>query len=291
MFQLYWNEDVGVERLACQLLYFWEAGQPGFDLERRVIFERYAVDAAPEWAASEVPIDPGLVAVTTESMEVAGAPGFVDFANCRLQIHRIIPSCTQEEILFSCAPECFPGLLFCDVLADNEVRPALSPDSKVLLIRNVVRFVSYRGYADGFTFRGRYPDLPVFSVLVLDAVYAGHFRNSAILRDVNKAYLAFHRFLAQTGTDFIATGHWGCGVFGGDKTHKFVQQVLAAQQAHCRLNYSAFGEAHTAEQFQTLLRGMAGKTVGRVFRDLVSYNPNRGRFFDHMTAALAHQEG
>lgn len=158
------------------------------------------------------------------------------------------------------------------------------------MIRNVVRFVSYRGYADGFQFQGRYPGLPVFNVLVLDAVYARHFRRSAVLRDMNKAYLAFHQFLVQTGANFIATGHWGCGVFGGDKTHKFVQQVLAAQQARCRLNYSAFGEAHTAEHFRTLLRGMEGKTVGRVFRDLVAYDPDRHSFLSYMTTALTHQE-
>lgn len=44
--------------------------------------------------------------------EHAGEAGgaFTDFANKRLQIHRIIPSCTQEEVLFSCCSELFVTL-------------------------------------------------------------------------------------------------------------------------------------------------------------------------------------
>jgi hypothetical protein len=45
-------------------------------------------------------------------MEDPNAPAFVNFANEQLHIGRIISSCIQEEVLFSCAPESFVGLLF-----------------------------------------------------------------------------------------------------------------------------------------------------------------------------------
>ena len=44
-------------------------------------------------------------------MEEPEAEAFVDFANRDLHIHQVIPSATQEEVLFSCCPEAFPGTL------------------------------------------------------------------------------------------------------------------------------------------------------------------------------------
>ena len=42
-------------------------------------------------------------------LEELGSEAFVDFANQDLHIHCVIPSATQEEVLFSCCPEAFVG--------------------------------------------------------------------------------------------------------------------------------------------------------------------------------------
>ena len=44
----------------------------------------------------------------------------------------------------------------------------------------------------------------------------------------------------------IATGNWGCGVFGGNHELKFIQQWIAASFAGVeRLDYYTFGDKQT----------------------------------------------
>jgi hypothetical protein len=67
---------------------------------------------AEQWLANTTRITRERVAVHGDLMEScharrASSPAFFDFANRDLQIHKNIPSCTQEEIFFSCAPACF----------------------------------------------------------------------------------------------------------------------------------------------------------------------------------------
>ena len=52
-------------------------------------------------------------------------------------------------------------------------------------------------------------------------------------RDVNKARLAFEG--ARGGG--VATGHWGCGAFGGDVALKAMLQWVAASEAGVGLRY------------------------------------------------------
>eukprot|EP00005_Dracoamoeba_jomungandri_P004768 CAMPEP_0174259736 /NCGR_PEP_ID=MMETSP0439-20130205/8525_1 /TAXON_ID=0 /ORGANISM="Stereomyxa ramosa, Strain Chinc5" /LENGTH=375 /DNA_ID=CAMNT_0015343749 /DNA_START=859 /DNA_END=1983 /DNA_ORIENTATION=+ len=42
----------------------------------------------------------------------------------------------------------------------------------------------------------------------------------------------------------IATGNWGCGVFNGDKSEKYLQQLLAASENNRQLYYFTFGETY-----------------------------------------------
>jgi hypothetical protein len=55
-----------------------------------------------------------------KSIEDTDAYYQVDFANKYLHIHQIIPSCTQEEVMFSVRPECYLGIIICDVMLDHE---------------------------------------------------------------------------------------------------------------------------------------------------------------------------
>ena len=48
-------------------------------------------------------------------------------------------------------------------------------------------------------------------------------------------------------------GNWGCGMFGGDPIHKFVQQICAAALAGVKLEYSTFKDEPLAAQLGEIL--------------------------------------
>ncbi|CAF2796813.1 unnamed protein product [Rotaria sp. Silwood2] len=101
----------------------------------------------------------------------------------------------------------------------------------------------------------------------MDAVYENHFRRDNVMRDMNKAYLAFKS--ASCSSNYkIVTGHWGCGAFLGDKTHTFLQQVcVAATLPMVKLTYSVFMDENLATKFRWLLKKINGKMIKDVMED------------------------
>ncbi|KAI9366772.1 hypothetical protein DFJ73DRAFT_805443 [Zopfochytrium polystomum] len=238
-------------------------------------------------------------------MESPRAGAFVDFANKRLHIHKIIPSATQEEVLFSACPEAFASILLFDTLKRTEVA----------VIRGVRRYVEYTGYLGTFQFAGGFPDAhaaaAVETILAVDATESAHFLPDVVRTDVDKAVQAFVAFLSASSGDkygsfarrSISTGHWGCGVFGGDKAHKFLQQVIGFARAVSLtsqgdgsgddepvLYYAAFGEGEWEGRFKAWLATMDAKkmTVGQLEEILYAYRSRRldGEFSDYLDAAL-----
>ena len=128
---------------------------------------------------------------------------FFDFANKDIHIHMIIPSATQEEVLFSCCPEAFVSILFCERMSDNEG----------IIIGGTSRFADYTGYQNSFRFSG-YFEAPPFKrcdILVLDAAVGAReqFGREGLQRDLNKAYLGFNACASLLSKPKISTGHWG----------------------------------------------------------------------------------
>eukprot|EP01126_Amoeba_proteus_P048736 TRINITY_DN5655_c0_g1_i5.p1 TRINITY_DN5655_c0_g1~~TRINITY_DN5655_c0_g1_i5.p1 ORF type:complete len:224 (+),score=30.82 TRINITY_DN5655_c0_g1_i5:657-1328(+) len=198
-------------------------------------------------------------------MESSNYRGFVDFANCFIHIGQIIPSMTQEEVLFSCCPECFVSMLFCEKLEDNEV----------VVIRGVKRFSDYVGYQFSFKWEGPFISYDCFhDILVMDAsvdMCGEQFSPATILRDLNKVYLGFK---ACGGS--ISTGHWGCGAFGGDKSLKFLQQLCAATEAKVRLDYSTYRDKEYCDSMQKALNLMeeSGVTVRVAYELMLKFERN-----------------
>ena len=58
-----------------------------------------------------------------------------------------------------------------------------------------------------------------------------------IQRDLKKAYIGFN-VAKILENDKIVTGSWGCGIFGGNKLVKFLQQILVANLLDLSLDYS-----------------------------------------------------
>lgn len=133
-------EEQARERLLCLFDYFAHC-EEHFEDQPDVVFERCVFGEWP-WA-DETVCTADKVFVHTDAMELPekehGA-AFVDFANKNLQIHRMIPSLTQEEVLFSVASACIVTLLCVDTLQDNESFTML----------NVWRHSTYEGYLDTF---------------------------------------------------------------------------------------------------------------------------------------------
>ncbi|ETV75383.1 hypothetical protein H257_10235 [Aphanomyces astaci] len=225
------EEDVGAARLECLLAYFHtiaeeEQGRTITIERRQWLGQAHELDASGHTLA-------GVNLMETSMESAADATRFVNFANQDLHIHRIIPSGTQEEVLFSCAPEAFVAIGLC---------PRMTSD-QVIMIRNVRRFVEYTGYLSSFKFLRLVGTRRVFDILSIDAVTRSHYTVASVDRDVRKATLAMLPTDEKHGRGGVVTGHWGCGVFGGNKTHKFIQQWVAASRANVpMLHYSVFGD-------------------------------------------------
>jgi len=249
-----------VERIVCQLCYFALADD--CDDDAFVTFERHVQRKdVDDWLLSTTPLKRDLVTIHRDLMEApmsdARRPCFVDFANRDLMIHRLIPSATQEEILFSCAPSCLVGLLFCERMTDNEV----------ITIKNVRRFCDYSGYLSTFRFAGPHANrAATFDIVALDACTFAHWSEKAIVRDLNKAHNAWRHFSA------VSTGAWGCGAFGGDWFAKIVQQLCAASLTNCHLFLSSRDGTRAQDAEEMFAAADAAKlTVGAAVRILLAY--------------------
>ena len=171
----------------------------------------------------------------------------------------------------------------------------LEPDEAVIL-RGCKRFVEYSGYGDTFRFAGPHPNQRpdhIQEIIVIDACYSQQFVKKIIDRDLNKAWAGFGKSNAEN----IVTGHWGCGVFGGDFFLKFLQQVCATMvlgPKMKRLDYSVYGDEPLAKQFQSLVNRLAEtkKSVSDIYQLMIKYRErddlpaNRWGFRDYVNQWL-----
>ncbi|CAF4399544.1 unnamed protein product, partial [Adineta steineri] len=162
-------------------------------------------------------------------------------------------------------PEAFLSILICETLEDDEI----------VILRGCKRFVDYTGYSDTFRYKGHYEQSNsnhIQDILVMDAVFSGQFTREKIDRDLGKAWASFKK----SKDEIIVTGNWGCGVFGGDLTFKFLQQVCAAMilgDDFKRLDYSAYHEEDLAMRLKNLLQKLEQqkKTVADIYEMMNNY--------------------
>ncbi|KAH7387164.1 hypothetical protein KP509_16G008700 [Ceratopteris richardii] len=283
--------ELAVQRLLCFLGYFACARSfEPHELEEVVCYERHTLldSDLPDWGSLDQKIDVSQINVTPDNMEKSNAKCIMDFANKALHIYKIIPSATQEEILFSTCPEAFPGILFCDILQEREA----------IIIRNVRRLIEYEGYSSSFRFQGFYSGVKLHNIIVADATDSEHFSRPMIDRDLNKAYLAFMAATRWPLTDppapsleanKISTSHWGCGAFKGDKHLKFLQQVCASTLAGARLDYSTFNDPEMAASFIRLLGLISSRnhTISSIYLAISDYVEEKGIFSEHIFGVLS----
>uniref|UniRef100_A0A0G4HY07 poly(ADP-ribose) glycohydrolase n=1 Tax=Chromera velia CCMP2878 TaxID=1169474 RepID=A0A0G4HY07_9ALVE len=187
-----------------------------------------------------------------------------DFANKYFGGGALGYGCVQEEIRLAVCPELYVMMLLAEVMADNEA----------LHICGVEQFAHYSGYGDGFTFVCRAPslvrqealppgaptfhrcyfgrgpvtpsghrDVEVFAIDALEFPAYRQYDEDLILREVRKAIIGFRGGPFTEPSKQIATGNWGCGVFGGDPQLKSLLQWVAASAVGKSSVYFTFGNA------------------------------------------------
>lgn len=283
---------VGLERMKGLFLYLLAVRDGVVPLDTEVTVERVCSESPPTdawWQAQTSQLREA--EVHTEGMESDGPHAFVDFANRDLMIHEIIPSATQEEVLFSARPDMFPSLLFTERMASNEV----------VLFHNAAPLIAYSGYGGTFKVTGLDPKYtgpapapaPAPStVLAIDAIVNNNgeeYSFASLVRDLNKCLISYTAFFSRTVVQTthptptathllpgppaplpaacVSTGLWGCGVFGGTPTLKFLQQLMAVSVCGRSLRFSSYGNALLAGQLRALNQALvaAHVTVGQLY--------------------------
>ena len=177
----------------------------------------------------------------------------VNFANRNFQTGKIIPSATQEEVLFCVRPELFAAMFICQRVYENEI----------IIISNAYKLMDNTGYLNSFKFKclkeNIFSDYDFIkndneNILCLDATFMDHYSYKSVLQDFSKFYVACEFCSKKNLNAGISTGSWGCGAFYCDKAHKFLQQLICAKANNIKLSYSTFGDEKYKKQLEKLLK-------------------------------------
>lgn len=210
-----------------------------------VTFTRRSLENPVDWRSSEKKLT--RLHITCEGTIEDDGYGMlqVDFANQFVGGGVTSLGLVQEEIRFLINPELIVSRLFTEALGHNEC----------LIITGTQQFSKYTGYAQSYKWAGRHHDTTprdgwqrrCTEIVAIDALqfrsYLEQFKLNKINRELNKAYCGFARPEEPIeNLSAVATGNWGCGVFGGDTRLKALLQMLAAAEAGRDVAYFTFGD-------------------------------------------------
>ncbi|KAJ8406809.1 hypothetical protein AAFF_G00297250 [Aldrovandia affinis] len=236
-----------------------------------VTFTRQSLTSFPKWESCKTPLTK--LHITCEGTIEDQGYGMlqVDFAN-RLVGGGVTGSgLVQEEIRFIINPELIASRLFTEALDHNEC----------LIVTGTEKYSKYTGYSESYKWAGDHVDETprddwerrCTEIVAIDALRFRHFleqfQPEKINRELNKAYCGFARPGVKSQTlSAVATGNWGCGVFGGDTRLKALLQMMAAAEAGRDVAYFTFGDSelmrdvHGMHSFLTQRRVSVGALYG-----------------------------
>ena len=158
-----------------------------------------------------------------------------------------------------------------------------------ILITGAEQFTTYTGYGGSFKCTGSYEDTnPVDDrnrrkvyIVAIDATpfdnTTSQYGKPSIVRELDKAYSGFCHQLpddkpTENSMTEVATGNWGCGMFGGNKRLKTLIQWMAATKAGRPLRYYTFREPQLSEEQMKVAKALLEQkvTVGQLYEMLVS---------------------
>uniref|UniRef100_A0A3P9MWB8 poly(ADP-ribose) glycohydrolase n=1 Tax=Poecilia reticulata TaxID=8081 RepID=A0A3P9MWB8_POERE len=203
-----------------------------------VTFSRQRLDKPPNWKSSPTLLT--RLHITSEGTIEDDGYGMlqVDFANKFVGGGVIGAGLVQEEIRFLINPELIVSRLFTEALDDDECL-IITGNFKCLIFRHSFLYF-YNLIQDDWRRR-------CTEVVAIDALqfrnFLEQFHPDKINRELNKAYCGFsHSEKESQNLAAVATGNWGCGVFGGDTRLKALIQMLAAAEAGRDVAYFTFGD-------------------------------------------------
>ena len=173
-------------------------------------------------------------------------------------------------------PECLISILLCEEMEDDE---------SILLV-GAEQFSLYSGYGGRFKCLGPHEDVnPIderkrrcVGIVAMDAtcfMSSGQiiqYNKKNILRELNKAYCGFRHTIPGDETAAskfvpVATGNWGCGMFGGEKMLKTTIQWMAASRVGRDVKYFTFDDENLTHEQKRLTETFTGKvTVGQLYQ-------------------------
>ncbi|XP_037134060.1 poly(ADP-ribose) glycohydrolase isoform X1 [Syngnathus acus] len=242
-----------------------------------VTFTRKSLDNLPDWECCETLLTKLYIASEGTIEDDGYGMLQVDFANQFVGGGVTSSGLVQEEIRFLINPELIVSRLFTEALDHDEC----------LIITGTQQYSKYTGYAQTYKFGGSHQDTTprddwqrrCTEIVAIDAMpfknYLEQFHPEGLERELNKAYCGFDRSGEhRDNLSAVATGNWGCGVFGGDARLKALLQMLAAAEAGRDVAYFTFGDSqlmtdvHAMHSFLTRRR----VTVGELYDLLVQYH-------------------
>ncbi|ELT91673.1 hypothetical protein CAPTEDRAFT_44057, partial [Capitella teleta] len=270
-------------KIQCFLHYFERLAALSNGVEGEVTFRRVVVNkeellSADQLAASEQALS-AFVVPDEGVIEDAGSRVLqVDFANRYLGGGVLYTGNVQEEIRFSICPELVASMLFMECMDPNEA----------IIISGFEQYSRYQGYGGSLCYDGDCIDSSerdkqgniLTAICAIDAVpftdtkgsYITQYEQIHYMRDINKAYAGFLQpYLDPDKVRAIASGNWGCGMFGGDAQLKALLQWISASAASCpALIYYKFDNElvkDLAEVADSIVK--AKWTVGKLFQVVV----------------------
>uniref|UniRef100_A0A8C2ZNC4 poly(ADP-ribose) glycohydrolase n=1 Tax=Cyclopterus lumpus TaxID=8103 RepID=A0A8C2ZNC4_CYCLU len=242
-----------------------------------VTFTRKSLDKPLNWKSSQTRLTK--LHITCEGTIEDDGYGMlqVDFANKFVGGGVTSSGLVQEEIRFLINPELIVSRLFTEALDHNEC----------VIITGTQQYSTYTGYAQTYQWDGSHQDTTprdgwqrrCTEIVAIDALqfknFLEQFKPEKLNRELNKAYCGFARSEQRSQhLAAVATGNWGCGVFGGDARLKALLQMLAAAEAGRDVAYFTFGDSQLMtdvhEMHSFLTESEIG--VGEVYDLLRQYN-------------------
>ena len=291
---------VHIERIICFLAFFDFAykiitEKKNNYFEKDIIVERLVFDfeeIAKTLSQCENTFEESDVNIHIKDMDNPGikTQSLVNFANRNFQTGQIIPSATQEEVLFCVRPELYAAMMICQRVNVNEI----------VVVSNTYKIMENEGYLQSFKFTklkenffsedltSSY-DNDNENILCLDATFSYHYSPKSVAQDISKFYSACNYCSKKYENPGISTGSWGCGAFGCDKAHKFLQQLICAKANNVKLSFSTFGKEKYAKDLERLIKNVI-KNKPRVcdlYKLIVDFDGNDDeQFHDYLKKHL-----
>lgn len=230
----------------------------------------------PDWNQNDTSFATSILHVSSSGKIEENGFGLlqVDFANKYVGGGVLGLGCVQEEIRFVICPELLVSRLF-----THRMEPL-----ECLIINGCEQFSNYSGYARTFTWEGVCNDETPFDdsgrrkccIVAIDAINyqsrTHQYKEPMMLRDLNKAFVGF----CCEGNGIapgVATGNWGCGAFGGDKTLKTLLQLMVCCVTNRPLVYYTFDDSHLRDDFYNIFQYLSENKIKicRYFLRILSF--------------------